>query len=265
MMDQFFGSFAKTALFEMGTWVGRLALTVVLGIIVIKILMHFLDKLLQRSKLNPAAVPFLLAVSRIFFYVLLGISVATSMGIVEPSSLVTALGAVGLAVSLAIKDSLSNLMGGVLLIIFKIFTLGDYVEIDGISGTVAEIGLVHTILTTVDNKRISIPNGQVTNARVINYSSEATRRVDIFLTIDRGSDIEAAKAVLMEMITSHPLTLKDPEPTVHAEGHTELGTKLGCRIWVNRQDYWTVYYDIVEQLKDKLAAAGITMPTKTVI
>ncbi|MEG0752875.1 MAG: mechanosensitive ion channel family protein, partial [Angelakisella sp.] len=116
-----------------------------------------------------------------------------------------------------------------------------------------------------DNKRISSPNGQVTNARVINYSSEATRRVDIFLTIDRGSDIEAAKAVLMEMITSHPLTLKDPEPTVHAEGHTELGTKLGCRIWVNRQDYWTVYYDIVEQLKDKLAAAGITMPTTTVI
>lgn len=265
MTDLIFGGLAKTALLNAGIWLGKLAFTAVVGVIAIKVLMHFAKKLLGRTKLNPAAIPFTLTVSRIFLYVLLGISISTSMGIVEPASLVTALGAVGLAVSLAVKDSLSNLMGGVLLIIFKSFGLGDYVEIDGVAGTVAEIGMIHTILTTVDNKRISIPNGQVTNARIINYSAESTRRVDIILTIDRENDIASAKSILMGIISTHPLTLGDPAPTVHAEGHTELGTKLCCRIWVNRENYWAVYYDITETLKDKLTQAGITMPTKTVM
>lgn len=265
MADFFNGGLAKTALLNAGIWLGKIVLTVVIGIVAIKVLLYFAQKLLGRTKLNPAAIPFTLTVSRIFLYVLLGISVATSIGIVEPASIVTALGAVGLAVSLAVKDSLANLMGGVLLIVFKSFGLGDYVEIDGVAGTVAEIGMIHTILTTVDNKRISIPNGQVTNARIINFSAEATRRVDVILTIDRENDIEAAKSVLMGIITAHPQTLDDPAPTVHAEGHTELGTKLCCRIWVNREDYWSVYYDITETLKDKLNQAGITMPTKTVM
>lgn len=265
MVNELFGDLAKSAFFQFGVWLGKLALTVVVGFVVVKVLVHFANKLLRRSKLNPTAIPFVVSVTRIFLYVLLGISVATSMGIVEPSSLVTSLGAVGLAVSLAVKDSLSNLMGGVLLILFKSFELGDYVEIDGIAGTVAEIGLVRTSLTTVDNKRISIPNGQVTNARVINYSSEATRRVDVLLTIDRQNDIERAKQVLMGLITENPLALQEPAPTVHAEGHTELGTKLCCRIWANREDYWPLYYSITESLKDQLAQEGITMPTKTLI
>lgn len=264
-MDYFSRAFAQTALASAVVWLGKIALTIVVGIVVIKVLLHFAQKLLVRTKLNPAAIPFTLTVSRIFLYVLLGISVSTSVGIVDTASIVTALGAVGLAVSLAVKDSLSNLMGGVLLIVFKSFGLGDYVEIDGVAGTVAEIGMIHTILTTTDNKRISIPNGQVTNARIINYSAESTRRVDIILTIDRENDIESAKSVLMGIIVANPLTLEDPAPTVHAEGHTELGTKLCCRIWVNREDYWGVYYDITETLKDKLAAAGITMPTKTLM
>lgn len=239
-----------------------LLFTGVLGIVVIKVLTHLLEKVLHKSKLNPTAIPLVVAVSRIFGYVLLGISIATSLNIVEPSSIVTALGAVGLAVSLAVKDSLSNLMGGVLLILFKTFKLGDYVELEGVGGTVIEIGMIHTILTTPDNKRILIPNGQVTNAKIINYSAEDTRRVDILLTIDRHSDIELAKKVLAETIAAHPMALADPEPAVRAEGHTELGTKLSCKVWTNRENYWTLYYDLTEAFKDKLDQAGVEMPTR---
>ncbi|MEG2073256.1 MAG: mechanosensitive ion channel [Angelakisella sp.] len=265
MPTEFFGVFSKTAMMQFIIWLATLLFTVLVGFLAIKVLLHFADKLLRRSKLNPAAVPFVLAVTRIFLYVLLSISIATSLHIVEPSSIITSLGAVGLAVSLAVKDSLSNLMGGVLLILFKSFGLGDYVEIDGIGGTVAEIGLIHTILITPDNKRISIPNGQVTNAKIINFSAESTRRVDIFFTIDRTADIEAAQSALLALIKENPLALQSPEPTVHAEGHTELGTKLCCRIWANSADYWTLYYDITEALKDTLTKAGITMPTKTLL
>lgn len=265
MFGESLGVFSKTAMMQFLIWLATLVCTVLVGVLAIKILLHFADKLLRRSKLNPAAAPFALSVTRIFLYVLLGISVATSLHIVEPSSIITSLGAVGLAVSLAVKDSLSNLMGGVLLILFKSFGLGDYVEIDGIGGTVSEIGLIHTILITVDNKRISIPNGQVTNAKIVNFSVEPTRRVDITLTIDRSADIETAKSALLDMMTENALTLKIPEPTVHAEGHTELGTKLCCRAWTNSSDYWTLYYDITERLKDTLTKAGIAMPTKTVL
>lgn len=243
-------------------WLLVLVSTAAIGIIATKVLIYFLAKLLRRSKLNPTAAPFVLAVTKIFCYVLVGISVFTSLGVVDASSIVTSLGAVGLAVSLAVKDSLSNLMGGVLLILLKTFKLGDYIELEGVGGTVAEIGLIHTSLTTPDNKRISIPNGQVTNAKVINYSAEENRRTDILLTIDRHSDVELAKKVLLQAIAAHPMALTDPAPTVRADGHTELGTKLFCKIWVSRENYWTLYYDLVEQFKVELDREGIVMPTR---
>lgn len=250
-------------LLQFAIWLLTLVASAVLGIVITKIIVSLLGKLLTKTKLPPTAIPFVVAVVRIFCYVLVSISIVTSLGIVEASSIITALGAVGLAVSLAVKDSLSNLMGGVLLIVSKTFRIGDFVELEGVSGTVLEIGLIHTLLTTPDNKRISIPNGQVTNAKVINYSAEDTRRADIFLTIDRNSDIELAKTVLMKTITDHPCTLTDPEPAVRAEGHTELGTRLSCKVWVRRENYWELYYDLVEQFKDRLDNAGIAMPTRT--
>ncbi|MEG1687490.1 MAG: mechanosensitive ion channel [Angelakisella sp.] len=152
------------------TKIVTLLLTLVLGLVAIKVLLYLEEKLLRRSPITSTAVPFILSVSKIFGYVLLGISVATSLHIVEISSIVTALGAVGLAVSLAVKDSLSNLMGGCLLILTKAFKLGDTIEVDGATGTVAEIGLIHTVLVGPDRK-IFIPNGKVTNAKVTNFTA----------------------------------------------------------------------------------------------
>lgn len=260
--DVLFGDAAKNAFFAFLLWLVTLVVTVVVGILVIKVLLYFLGKLLRRSPLTPTAVPFVLSVSKIFGYVLLGISVATSLKIVEASSIITALGAVGLAVSLAVKDSLSNLMGGMLLILLKTFKLGDYVEMEGVGGTVSEIGLIHTLLVTPDNKRISIPNGQVTNAKIVNYSAEDTRRVEILLTIDRHSDLEKAKAVLLATICAHPMALETPAPAVRAEGHTELGTKLSCRVWATKENYWPLFYDLTEQFKGKLDEIGVVMPVR---
>lgn len=267
MLEQLYASLSSNVesdLLKFAIWVGTLVATAIVGVLVSKLLVHFMEKMLRRSKLNPTAIPFIAAVTKIFLYVLVGISIATSLNLVEPSSIVTALGAVGLAVSLAVKDSLSNLMGGMLLIISRTFQLGDYVELDGMGGTVIEIGMIHTILKTPDNKRIMIPNGQVTNARIVNYSAENTRRVDFFVTIDRHSDLEEAKAVLLAVAQGHALALKDPAPAVRAEGITELGVRLSCKVWVNSGDYWTLFYDLVETAKARLDEAGIVLPVRAI-
>lgn len=268
MLDEILLSITSTTtnpivLFVM--WLLLLLFTAAAGIVATKILIYFLGKILNRTNINPTAIPFILAVSKIFCYVLVGISVVTSMHLVDTSSIITALGAVGLAVSLAVKDSLSNLMGGVLLIMSGNFSLGDYIELESVSGTVHEISLIHTTLITPDNKRISIPNGQVTNAKIVNYTSEPTRRVDIPLTIGRDCDIEKAKSVLLRAVADHPLTLQQPEPTVRADKHTELGTLLVCKAWTASGDYWTLYYDLTEQLKKRLDEAGIAMPVRAAL
>ena len=261
MLEQLYASLSSNVesdLLKFAIWVGTLVVTAAAGVLLAKLLVHLLEKMLRRSKLNPTAIPFITAVTKIFLYVLVGISIATSLNLVEPGSIITSLGAVGLA------DSLSNLMGGVLLIITRAFQLGDYVELDGMGGTVIEIGMIHTILRTPDNKRIMIPNGQVTNARIVNYSAEDTRRVDFFVTIDRQSDLEKAKAVLLGVAQRHALALQDPAPAVRAEGITELGIKLSCKVWANRPDYWDLYYDLVETAKAKLDEAGIVLPVRAI-
>lgn len=268
MLEQLFNTLSRdvdNVFLRVVIWVGALALTVVIGIILTKVLVKLLVKVLKKTNINPTAIPFIASISKIFCYVLLGISVTTSLGVVDASSIVTALGAVGLAVSLAVKDSLANLMGGVLLILSKSFIAGDYVDIDGIGGTVAEIGLLHTILKTPDNKRISIPNGQVTNARITNFSAMTTRRVDIYLTIERTANIEIAKRTLTAMIKAHPYTLETPAPAVRAEENNEFGTRISCKIWTESSHYWDLYYDLQEQLKGELDKAGISLATRVML
>lgn len=245
-------------------WLAGLAVMLFLGIVITKIILSFSRRLLLRSKIDNTAIPFLSSVIKVFCYVVLGITILGSTGFVDTASLVTAFGAVGLAVSLAVKDSLSNLAGGALLLVNKPFALGDYVDIDSTSGTITEISLTYTILKTVDNKRICIPNGQVTNARIVNYSSEPVRRLDISLTIGRDSDMALAEKVLAEALHHHPMALAEPEPSVKVTGHSDLGTVVTCRVWAKNEDYWNMNYDLQQQLKEALDRAGIEMPVRTI-
>ncbi len=264
-MDQLYQTLTKditSPLLQFGAWLVMLAATVILGIVLTKVLVAFVGRMLRRTSINNAAIPFLCSILRIFCYVLVGISVADAMNIVEPSSIVAALGAVGLAVSLAVKDSLTNLAGGIQLVLTKSFQLGDYVDIDGIAGTVTQVDLLHTTLNTPDNKRIMIPNGQVTTAKITNYSSESSRRVDISLTISRDSDLNQAEQLLTAEMARHPLVHKDPAPTARVDRHDDLGMVVVCKAWTDTADYWTVYYDLQEGLKTALDQAGIQMPVR---
>ncbi len=236
------------------------AVVFLIGWFLIKLVMRMLDKGLKRSKLDVTLHAFVKSLVRISLIVLLGISCATMTGLVDPASVVTALGAVGLALSLAVKDSLTNLAGGLILLAAKPFVVGDYIEADGIGGTVAKIDLVHTMLRTVDNKEIFIPNGQMSNAKVVNYSAEPLRRVDLEFTIDYSDDFEHAKSVIGEVLQQHPLALKDPAPTVRLLRHDASALVIVCRAWVDGAKYWDLYFDLMEQVKTRFDEEGISIP-----
>lgn len=235
------------------------AITLVVGLVLIQVLLRILARVLPHTKLDPTMHPFLLTVSRIGLYVLLALVVLPSLG-VEITPLLTALGAVGLAVSLAVKDSLANLMGGALVLLSKPFVAGDFVEIGSLSGTVAEVGLIYTFLNTTDNKRICIPNGQVSTSQVVNYSSEPLRRLDITFSIGYGDDFEKARSAILEVVGRQDTALQDPAPVVRMSQHGASSIDLICRVWVHNEDYWDLKYNLLEQVKAAFDREGISIP-----
>jgi len=236
------------------------AITLAVGWVVIRILMHLLAKGLQHSRrVDPTIHPFLLSLFKILLTVLLVLVCVDQLG-VSVAPLVTALGAVGLALSLAVKDSLANLLGGSLLLISKPFVVGDYCDIGGQCGTIVEIGFVYTVLNTLDNKKISIPNGQVTNDTVINYSAEKTRRVDLVFNAAYGADLELVKRTISGVLAAHPLALKDPAPLVRLNCQGDSALQFACRVWVDTPRYWDLYFDLQEQMKTAFDKAGISIP-----
>ncbi len=243
-------------------WAVSLLGMVAVGIVIIKVILWIVKKLLRRTKVDNTAIPFLNSMVKALCYVFLFVIVMGTTGLVDTASLAAILGVLGLAVSLAVQDSLANLAGGALLLLNKPFTRGDFVDVGDISGTIVEISLTYTILRTVDNKRISIPNGQVTNARIINYSSEPYRRMEVLLTIERDSDMDLAEEVLLRALQSHPMTLKSPPCSAKVCDHSDLGAVVSCRAWATKEDYWTIYYDLPKLLKKALDENGISMPVR---
>ncbi len=190
---------------------------------------------------------------------LLLISVASMVGI-ETTSFIAVLGAAGLAVGLALQGSLSNFAGGVLILVFKPFKVGDTIEAVGYIGTVKEIQIFVTVLTTADNRRVIIPNGVLSNNSLINISAEPIRRVDMLFGIGYGDDIKKAKTTLeaISAADGRILTDKDKIIAVHSLGDSSVN--LACRVWVKKEDYWAVYFDMHEKVKNAFDEAGITIP-----
>ena len=235
------------------------AVTAVIGIILIKVALKILARALAHSRLDATTHPFLLTVSRIGLYVLLVLVILPKVG-VEITPILTALGAVGLAVSLAVKDSLANLMGGALILISHPFATGDFVEIGSLSGTVSEVGPIYTFLNTPDNKRICIPNGQVSTSQVVNYSAEPLRRLDLTFSIGYEDDFQQAKAIIAQTVERHPSALADPAPVIRMAQHGASSIDLTCRVWVDNSDYWNLKFDLLEQVKQAFDQAGINIP-----
>ncbi len=190
---------------------------------------------------------------------LLILTAANVLGI-PVTSLVTVLASAGVAVALALQDSLSNIASGVFLVVNQAYEIGDYVEANGVGGTVQEIKLFQTVLLTPDNRRVLIPNSAIASSTLINYSAEDTRRVDFEIRVGYDANVEQVKSILVAIAQNHSLVLKDPAPMARLAEFGESALKLTFRVWCKSSDYWTVKFDLNEQVKIALDYSKIAIP-----
>ena len=236
-------------------------LLLAVGLRMIKVLGKKLKTSPRFDRMDPSLRSFLSNALVLVLDVILLITVAAGLGI-PMASFVTVLASCGVAIGLALQGSLSNLAGGVMLLFFRPFKVGDYIETAaGESGTVKDITVFYTILTTTDNKTITIPNGALTNATVINYSTSSHRRVDLEFEVAYSTDIEGMKALLLEEANAHPLTLQQPNaPFARLIRNGSSAMVFTLRVWTKAEDYWTLRFDLLESVKKRLDAEGIEIP-----
>jgi len=254
-----FGNYLLELATSMG---GKLIAAIVVFFVGIKIA-KWCKKVLAESdkldKLDSSLRSFLVSFSAIVMYAILIITVAMILG-VPVTSFITILASCGVAVGLALQGALSNFAGGIMILLFKPFRVGDFIEAVGESGTVKEISVVYTVLLTPDNKRITVPNGTLTNSVIKNYSTENIRRVDFTFCASYDNDVEKVKNVIAEVISSHPAALKDPAPFVRLSKHADSSLEYTARVWCNGEDYWNVNFDVIENVKKAFDKNNISIP-----
>lgn len=235
------------------------AAIILIGILVILILVVIAQKALKRSSLDPMLYRFIINGMKILLVLILIIIVLERMGI-GTAPFVAVMGVAGAAIALALKDSLGNIAGGVMIMFTKPFCHGDYVDIDGTTGTIRHIDLLTTTMETFDNKVIVIPNGMITTSVVTNYTMKDTRRVDLIFGIGYDDDIHRAKELMYNVATANPLIMTEPEPFIGVAGNEDHSVNLDFRVWCRTQDYWTVKYFLEENVKIAFDEAGISIP-----
>ncbi|WP_299005512.1 mechanosensitive ion channel domain-containing protein [uncultured Tenacibaculum sp.] len=231
----------------------------IVGSYIIGLLLRATKKIMTKRDVDITLQKFLVNLLHWTLKILLIITVIAKLG-VETTSFAAILASAGLAVGLALQGSLGNFAGGVLIMLFKPFKIGDLIEAQGEIGVVKEIEIFTTKLTGLSNKEIIIPNGSLSNGNIVNYSAEGTRRVDLTFGVSYDADIKQTKEILMNVITSHPKVLKDPAPTVNVSELADSSVNFAVRPWSKTEDYWAVYFDITENTKIALDKAGIEIP-----
>ncbi len=248
---------------EMGIQFGTQLLTALIvwfiGAWIIKKFVKLLDVAMTKKKVELTLHQFLLSIFNITLKAILVIIFASMVGI-ETASLIAMLGAAGLAVGLALQGSLSNFAGGILILFFKPFKAGDVIDAQGYVGTVDEIQIFNTIIRTLDNQRVIIPNGLLSNGCVKNVFVEKTRRVDMTFGISYDDDLTKAKAILKEICDGDERILKDPETDIFISAHADSSINILVRPWVLSEDYWAVHFDTIEAVKLAFDKQGITIP-----
>jgi small conductance mechanosensitive channel len=243
-------------------WGPKLLLAIVVlivGLWVVKRVVGAINKGLEAGSTDATLAKFLGNLASMVFKALLFISVAQMVGI-ETTSFIAILGAAGLAIGLALQGSLSNFAGGVLVLMFRPYKVGDFVDAQGVMGTVAEIQIFNTVIKTGDNKRIIVPNGAISNGIITNFSAEETRRVDFVFGIGYDDDIAKAKATLKRIFAEEDRVFTDPEPLVVVSELADSSVNFTCRVWVNAADYWGVFFDTTEKVKLVFDAENISIP-----
>ncbi|MBM4152016.1 MAG: mechanosensitive ion channel [Kiritimatiellaceae bacterium] len=224
-----------------------------------KIFQSLIEKAMIKAHVDPMLIPFTCNVVYALSIVFVIVAGLGQLG-VQTTSIVTVLGAAGLAVGLALQGSLSNFASGVLIIMFRPFKTGDFIEGGGVSGIVHSIHIFTTTLNTPDNKRVIVPNSKMMGDNIINYSAEGTRRLDLTASISYRDSIDTAKVVLLDILNKHPLVLKNPEPVIGVLAMAESSINIAVRPWVKAEDYWMAFFSLNEEIKKGLEAEGLTIP-----
>ena len=234
-------------------------ITLIIGLLVIRGLGRVFRASMERAKVDPTLIPFIGSLVGWILKLLLFISVASMIGIAT-TSFIAVLGAAGLAIGLALQGSLANFAGGVLIMIFKPYKVGDLIESQGHLGVVKEVQIFNTILTSPEHKQVIIPNGAVSNGSIINYTVEGKIRVDLTIGIAYDADINQAKTVLMEVLAKHDKVIAEPAPFVGVLELADSSVNLAVRPHCLPEHYWDVFFEINEKMKTSLDQNNITIP-----
>ncbi|UCG74153.1 MAG: mechanosensitive ion channel [Chromatiales bacterium] len=229
------------------------------GRLAAKLVTNAVRKIMARTDMEDTLERFLCNLLYAVLMVVVVIATINQLGI-QTTSLLAVLGAAGLAVGLALQGSLSNFAAGVLIVAFRPYKVGDYIEAGGVSGTVEEVQIFTTVLKSPDNKKIIVPNSQIMAAEIVNYSAKDTRRVDLVAGCGYDDDLDKVHRVLKEMVTGDERVLQDPAPTIAVSELADSSVNFVVRPWVNAADYWGVYFDLTEQIKKRFDQEGIAIP-----
>ena len=235
------------------------AIVYAIGRTIIGIINRVVARLLNRQHIDPSVQTFLRSMIKILLTILLIISVIGALGI-NTTSFAALLASAGVAVGMALSGNLQNFAGGLVILLFKPYKVGDWIEAQGVQGSVKEIQIFHTVLVQADNKVVYVPNGSMSTAVVVNYSRLDTRRVEWTIGIDYGEDVDKARAAILEALGREPLILADPEPTVALGALADSSVNLTVRVWTKTGDYWPVFNNGYRLIYDAFNAKGINFP-----
>ncbi len=233
-------------------------LLILVGVVVIRVILKLLDGMLARSKSLKSLSRYIHSVAKIAMAFILVLMVAEDVGI-HTTSLVAMLSVAGLAVSLALQNTLSNVAGGIMLLVTTPFQVGDYVEADGVSGTVHAIDLSYTAILTIDGKEIFVPNSQLSGTKIVNYTVLGRRRVDLNFTASYDAPTATVKQAIGEVLEDIPQIITDPAPEIHLSDYQASSIQYVVRAWTTAADYWTVYYAIQEGVREAFDRHGVEM------
>lgn len=238
----------------------KLVIVLAVGFALSGISAKLITKALGKSNFDISLVKFLARIARIAIIVLTIIIAIGLLGI-PTTGLIAGVSAVAAAIALALQGSLSNIAGGIFILITRPFKTGDFIDISGNAGTVKDIQLIHTVLLTGDNKEVIMPNGVVVNSTVINYSNSEKRRVDLVFSIGYDDDARLAEDIIFRTAMAHTYTLTDPaEPFVRESAHSASSIDITTRVWCKAENYWTLHFDLIEKVREEFTKHGISIP-----
>lgn len=249
----------KNYVFEFGTNLVIAVVVLIIGFWVTKTITKAVSKILNKRDLDKSLRSFLVSILGISLKILVVITALSQLGM-QMTSFIALIGAAGLAIGMAFSGTLSNFAGGVMLLIFRPFKVGDYIQAQGENGTVDEIQIFHTILKTVDNKVIYIPNGSLANGNMTNFSHQDTRRVDFTVGIGYGDQYDKAKEVLERFIQEDDRIMKEPAPFIGLHQLADSSVNIAFRVWTRKEDYWPVYFQINEKIYKEFDKEGLNIP-----